>query len=58
MFKRNLIALLLTATSLHVMSQVTDRILLGNTESEATHGLITYCPDNSPKGPALNSYLT
>lgn len=28
-------------------AQVIDRILLGNAESETTHGLITYCPDNT-----------
>lgn len=30
---------------IHVTAQVTDRIILGNAESETLHGLSSYCPD-------------
>ena len=44
---RRYIATLLISLPLMASAQVTDRILLGNTESETAHGLITYCPDNT-----------
>jgi hypothetical protein len=46
--KSKLIILVLLLTLPFVASaQVTDRILLGNTDSETAHGLITYCPENT-----------
>ena len=44
---KNFLILWFASLPLAGVAQVTDRILLGNTESEATHGLITYCPDNT-----------
>ena len=44
---RNLITSLLVAAIMPAAAQVTDRIVLGNAESETAHGLITYCPDNT-----------
>ena len=44
---RIFITTLLAAVMMPAAAQVTDRIVLGNAESEAAHGLITYCPDNT-----------
>lgn len=44
--RHNILSLLVTLP-LVGMAQVTDRIVLGNAESETVHGLITYCPDNT-----------
>ncbi|MBQ7472339.1 MAG: hypothetical protein IJS97_07955 [Prevotella sp.] len=44
---RHHLASLLACLPLFSTAQVTDRIVLGNSESEAEHGLITYCPDQT-----------
>ncbi|MBR0275482.1 MAG: hypothetical protein IJQ76_04670 [Prevotella sp.] len=44
---RHFIAGLMAALPFLASAQVTDRILLGNADSEKAHGLITYCPDNT-----------
>ena len=41
------ISLLLLTLTLMASAQVTDRILLGNADSETAHGLTTYCPDKT-----------
>ena len=44
MMKTTILSLFL-ACSLSGHAQVTDRVLLGNSESEQSHGLLSYCPD-------------
>ena len=41
------ISVLLLMLPFMALAQVTDRILLGNTDSETAHGLIAYCPDKT-----------
>ncbi|MBQ2968956.1 MAG: FIVAR domain-containing protein [Bacteroidaceae bacterium] len=45
--RNTILSLLVALLPLAVTAQVTDRIVLGNAESETAHGLITYCPDNT-----------